>query len=240
MKCVIMQPAYLPWAGYFNLIAESDIFVFYDNAQYQKSGWGNRNRLMVEEKVQWISVPVNHSLRFSFRETKTANRSAWPRKHYNLIAQSYAKHPFSDDLKPILEFLQKTEAATLADLNIEMTRMIAKHLGTEADFKFAHKIPISGERTERLVHICDYLKCDEYLSPQGSMEYLMQDGDFDKSQVRLSFQDYVPKPYPQKNSPSEFISHLSIVDVIANLGWDQSSLYIENKYSMAQNDGEGK
>ena len=232
MKCSIMQPNYLPWAGYFNLIAESEVFVFYDNAQYQKGEWGNRNRLIVNGKIQWISVPVNHSIRFSFMETKIANHSAWTRKHSNLIGQSYAKHPFADDLKPILEFLQKTEVTNLADLNIEMTCMIATHLGIKVNFKRAHEIPVSGKRTEWLVRICEHFNCDEYLSPYGAMEYLLEDGDFKESQILLSFQDYKPKPYEQKNNPSEFISHLSIIDVIANLGWEQSSLYVKNKYSM--------
>jgi hypothetical protein len=224
-----MQPFYLPWAGFFNLISQTQHFIFLDDTQYQKSSWHNRNRLLVNGLPSWLSIPVKHHLRYSILETEIDTRSKWQIKHPKTISQVYARHPHIQDLEPLLDFMEKATATSLADVNIESIKLVASKLKLSTLFHRASKLNIKGDRTERLVQLCKHFSCNEYLSPQGSKEYLLQDGNFDESGVNLLFQDFTPTHYAQRNNSGEFISHLSIVDVVANLGWEEASKYVCEK-----------
>ena len=123
------------------------------------------------------------------------------------------------------ETILDAEIETLADLNIKLISNFANAFGIKTPCKRASEIGITSKRTERLIEMCEYFQCDEYLSPIGAAEYLEADGFRHRSPARLIFQDYVPKTYPQLGSP-EFVSHLSIVDMVANIGIQRSADYI--------------
>ena len=127
MKCAIMQPTYLPWAGYFNLISQVDTFVFLDDAQFQKNSWHNRNRILLNHSSHWITVPVRRvALNQKIHETKI-DSSAWRTKHQRLLQQTYAKHPFIDDILEICEALGKAKIDNLAILNISLIQFILRN-----------------------------------------------------------------------------------------------------------------
>jgi hypothetical protein len=226
MKCVIMQPFYMPWAGLFNLISQAHHFIFLDDAQYQKNSWHNRNRLLINGSPSWLSIPVKHQFGNSLLNTETDSRSKWQIKHPKTISQVYARHPHTHDLEPLLNFMKNTTAIYLAEVNIESIKLVASKLKLSPKFYRSSELNINGNRTERLVNLCRHVSCDEYLSPKGSKEYLLQDGDFKGSGVKLLFQDFKPTPYTQVGNSGEFISHLSIIDVVANIGWHETSKYI--------------
>ncbi|MBN9410999.1 MAG: WbqC family protein [Burkholderiales bacterium] len=226
MKCAIMQPTYMPWAGYFNLIAEVDHFVFLDDVQFEKQSWQSRNRVLLGGRVQWLIVPVRHgSLADPIHSISVDDTQPWRRKQLTLLENAYARHPFRDDILRLARDILQTPWARLADLNMSLIRRVASQLGLSAQFHRASELPVAGPRSQRLVGLCRHLDCDRYLSPVGSAEYLAEDGAFESADVALSFQDYPVRAYPQKGV-AEFISHLSVLDVVANLGWSGTADYI--------------
>jgi hypothetical protein len=221
-----MQPSYLPWSGYFNLIAESNVFVFLDDAQLQKNSWHNRNRILVNHSPHWITVPVSRkSLSQTINETTIDSRQNWKQKHIKLLGQTYSKHPFSEDVRQICEVLEAHNFNTLAELNIYLIKFIMSKIGIETKVLLSSELNIIGKRTDRIVSIVESLNADVYLSAQGSAEYLDLDGFIEQTSVNLAFQTFEPKVYNHFRH-DEFESHLSIVDVIANLGWDKTKEYI--------------
>ncbi|MBP2645914.1 MAG: hypothetical protein H6Q75_1354 [Firmicutes bacterium] len=226
MRCAIMQPTYLPWAGYFNLISQVDCFVFLDDVQFERRSWQCRNRILVNGKVTWLTVPVKADSREQIIEKIEVDGSPkWRDKQVTTLHHSYAKHPYRRELDGIIDCIKESRITRLADLNMAIIRHIAEKLELRPRFYQASEINAGGRRSEHLFDICRYLNCNEYLSPVGSSEYLMEDGVFTGSDIKLLFQDYSPQAYFQTGQ-EEFQSHLSIVDVIANLGWAAARQYI--------------
>jgi hypothetical protein len=226
MRCVVMQPTYLPWAGYFNLISQADVFVFLDDVQYEKSSWQNRNRILLHGKDHWITAPaLKESLSQHINTIRTENKYDWRKKNYKLLQSAYGKHPHGKDILDILEKILDESIIYLADLNIRLILDFCEKLSLRTEFYRSSELNIGGARSERLLKMCQFLGCDEYLSPVGSTQYLAEDGAFNNAPVKLIFQKYVPEIYMQKGS-DEFIGSLSIVDVVANLGWDKTMEYV--------------
>jgi hypothetical protein len=226
MICTIMQPTYLPWAGYFNLISQADIFVFLDDAQLQKNSWHNRNRILVNHAPHWITVPVKHvSLDQTIKRTEIDNNRPWRKKHIKLIQQTYCKHPFVKDILGILNCVDQENFSSLSDLNIALVKWIIEKLTIKTKIFLSSQMELEGKRTARIVEILNKLNADTYLSPKGANDYLEADCFIDLTSTVLTFQQYNPAPYAQYMH-NGFESHLSIVDVVANMGWDAAREYI--------------
>jgi len=224
--CAIMQPTYLPWAGYFNLIASADIFCFLDDAQLQKNSWHSRNQLLVNHTPHWISVPVlRNSLSQHINDTLIDATQPWQKKHVKLLQQTYGKHPFSDDVLSICAMIESANPANLAELNISIIRGLLEKLNIQTEILLTSSLGVTGKRTARLLELLKHLQVDCYLSPKGAKDYLEQDAFTDHTDIKLCYQDFNPVPYAQyQHQP--FIGNLSIVDVVANIGWKASRQYI--------------
>jgi len=235
MKCVIMQPTFLPWAGYFHLMAEADVFVFLDDVQLVKQSWQTRNRILLNGQPHWISVPIVHtSLRQNIFGTKLCAPQYWQDKLCRTLIQTYAHHPYGGAVNSLVTLLERPWGS-LAALNIALIHRICDGMGWwTTKCHLASELNIHAPRTERLIKICEHFGCDEYLSPQGSRDYLEEDGFTTKTNIKLSFQDYTPAPYPQHGSDT-FVSHLSMVDVLANLGWAGASEYATHRTPVMEN-----
>lgn len=222
----IMQPTYLPWAGYFNLIANSDVFVFLDDVQFERRSWQSRNRILVNSEPYLLTVPVHSTCRaMKISEIFMDNDQKWRKKHCEVIRQTYSKHPFFHDIQSIIGIINDESFLKISDLNIAIIKHCTDKLELTSEFKRSQDLNASGKRSEHLLNICLATDCNIYLSPRGSMEYLEEDDVFRKSSVDLIFQDYIPQPYQQLKCQT-FISHLSIVDVVANIGWQSARNYV--------------
>lgn len=226
MRCVIMQPTYLPWAGYFNLMANADVFVFLDDVQFEKQSWQNRNRILLNGQSHWLTVPVRRKhLSDSVNDIVIDDQHNWRHKHLELLRHAYARHPYATEvLKHVNESLAPS-ITCLSDLNIGFICNTAKALDLYPRIFRSSELGVQGSRSGRLLEICDYLGCNTYLSPRGAADYLAADAVFENSRVQLEFQDFTARPYSQRgNQP--FVSHLSIVDVLANLGVNSTRNYV--------------
>ena len=227
MKCAIMQPTYLPWSGYFNLIANVDRFVFLDDVQFEKRSWQIRNRISLHGQEHLLSLPVHKTSRDTpIRDIFISNESGWRRKHWTTLCAAYNRARFGDKALSLLEpFFTGTPPELLADFNQAIILRITEALSLSTEFFCASDLQCGGRRSEHLIQICRKIGCDHYLSPQGSATYLKEDGFASSSGLQLKFQDFNPSEYPQYKT-NNFISHLSIIDVIANIGIEATREYI--------------
>lgn len=224
---VVMQPTFLPWAGYFNLIAQTNDFVFLDDVQLEKQSWQTRNQLIISKKSQWIVVPIRSThLAQSLAETEVVDSTRWRVKLAKSVEINYGRHPYYSDAKLIVEYLMSLATVRLAEINEMLICWIVERLQLTARIHYASALNVTGDRSERLIALCQYFGATEYLSPVGAKEYLEADGFAARTETKLNFQNYIPQPYQQKGMTS-YHSHLSIVDVIANIGWDRAKEYVQ-------------
>ena len=222
-----MQPTYLPWSGYFNLINSVDDFVFLDDVQFERRSWQSRNRILLDGKEFLLSVPIRNT----GRDTKIADieiddNNNWRDHHIKVLTAAYRNAPFGDvALQTILPCLASKEIHHLATLNIFIINSVCATLDLSRRLHRASDLDCSGERSKHLALICDRLDTNNYLTPPGAMIYLEGDNFSSKYKKILNVQQFNPKPYDQQKV-KKFISHLSIVDVIAHLGPEQSKEYI--------------
>lgn len=222
-----MQPTYMPWAGYLRLIGRVDRFVYLDDAQYERGTWHQRNRVLVNGAAHWLTVPVlRSSLADTIAQVRVNDAAHWRRKHMALIANCYGRHPFAAETLALAHTLeQRQELSTLADLNIALIEHCCKRLRLGAQRLRAGELGIPGTRTLRLIAICRSLGASTYLSPPGAREYLAEDGFERQSDIQLQFDEFPAPAYPQRGSAG-FVSHLSVLDALANLGWAGLARYI--------------
>lgn len=225
-----MQPTFMPWAGYFNLMACVDDFVFLDDVQLEKQSWQTRNRLLSQNSVNWITLPIkNTGLSQKINETTLVNEANWFRKMLLTFEQSYSKHPYFNECYEVFEFFKCLPKERLLTLNISLIKFIAKKLDINCKFYLSSYLTKKVEKVERIESICERLGASVFLAPQGSLTYLSKASNEQLSGIVVQFHDFTPVPYDQFRSEI-FQSHLSIVDVVCNLGWHQSKSYVRGEF----------
>src|SRR6516164_5097694 len=159
---VVLQPSYLPWLGYFAQLHRSDVFVIYDDVQFDKHGWRNRNRIKTPQGAQWLTVPVltTGQNRPTNRDIAIDNKQPWRKKHLAALAQNYARAPYFADIMPAFERLYAREWHRLFDLNVAGFDVMNRLLGIRREIRFASELGAAGEAAERLVAICQKLGAD--------------------------------------------------------------------------------
>lgn len=227
MRCSIMQPTFFPWAGYFRLMAEADKFVFLDTVQLSHQSWQTRNRILLNGAVHWIVAPVRHdSEKKKINEVALADERRWRKKLARTLREGYGRHPFGAEIADLISILETSQISSIDELNIAVITHSAERLSISTPCARSSSLPLSTmDRTDRLVEICRILDCNEYLSPAGAADYLAHDNFVGRSDIRLMFANYRPPAYPQRKT-EKFVSHLSIIDVVANLGWRGAKEYI--------------
>jgi hypothetical protein len=235
MRCAIMQPTFCPWAGYFRLLESVDRFVFLDDVQLERQSWQTRNRVLQNGRVQWLIACIRHdSLEQTIEETRLAGDERWRRKLGSRLRHAYARHPHVRELQELIAMIESSPQENLAAFNIAIIRYCAERLGIATPTLRSSEMTLdTSQRTERLVEMCVQLGCDTYVSPIGSAAYLASDGFTRMADTRLEFFDAVPPCYPQRGSES-FISHLSIIDVVANLGWEGAGAYVRAPWTIQE------
>jgi hypothetical protein len=220
MTCVILQPSYLPWRGYFHQIQRADYFVFYDDVQYDKHGWRNRNRIKTPQGPQWLTIPVkkkgNIERRREILEIEIDWERPWNKKHYLTIQQAYHRAPFYKHWEPFLAGVYNRAPERLAPFTIELTIELAGLLGIRhTRFLRSSELCAPGERTERLVRIVQQLGCDRYLSGPSAKAYLEEE-QFAAAGIALEYMIYAYPEYPQLYPP--FDSKVSVLDLLFMMG----------------------
>ncbi|WP_157843147.1 WbqC family protein [Bacillus sp. FJAT-42315] len=220
MKCAIMQPTYIPWTGYFHMIDQVDVFVFLDDVQFAKRSWQQRNKIAYNSVEKMITIPVvSKGLRDQkINEVHIDNQQDWSNQHLQLIKYAYSKKPFYKDLETILPHYEKKHIL-LSNFTIDVIKDISEKLGIMTTFLKSSDLPIYDKRSKYLLEICHYIGADEYLSAAGSKEYIEEEQVFEESLIKVSYHQSSTYTYQQYREMS-FIPYLSIIDYIANRGFD--------------------
>ncbi len=227
MKVAILQSNYLPWKGYFELINNADVFCFYDEVQYTKNDWRNRNKIVGTNGPFWLTIPIEkEAVKQKISEVKYSN-TIWVKKHLTSISQSYSKSPCYKDVRNVLErvFLE-AEFLSLSELNQTFIKEICKYIGIDTKFQNSADFNLQGGRVERLINLISELKVSEYISGPSAKNYLLEDIElFEISGIKLSYIDYGPyKRYSQ--SLDNFEDYVSIVDVLMRVPQNELLDYI--------------
>lgn len=218
----IMQPTYLPWLGYFNLIKNSNEFILYTTTQLAKRSWQTRNKIKTSNGNLFLTIPILKSesrKHLIIKNAKVQNQINWKKKHLSSIKQSYSKTPFFDQIFPILESKLRSNSEYLIDYTIPIILELVEHLGIKTKVLFSHNIIYNGMKDDALISICNNRKSKNYISPKGSQEYILSGNNlFEKNHINLVWQDYEHPLYNQLFPPFE--SHLSILDSLFMLGFE--------------------
>ncbi len=217
MKVTIHQPQFLPWLGYLDKIAQSDVFVVLDNVQFKKNEWQNRNRIRTAETWQWMTVPVLHDFGQMISDVRINQQQHWRQQHLRALEIHYAKAPFRDLGLAGLTHIYETPWERLSDLNLAALRWLMQCFGIATSIRLASEMTLRSQQTDRLVDICRLLRADVYLAGAGAQGY-MDVPRFEASGMRLEMQMFVHPTYRQCYEP--FIPGMSAIDLLMTQGPD--------------------
>lgn len=214
---VVLQPSYLPWLGYFDQLAKADVFVWYDDVQFDKHGWRNRNRIKGPKGPIWLTVPVLHSGRPDqlILDVEIDNRLPWRRKHRSSIEQLYARAPFLNHLLPELTEMLERPWERLVDLDIATTDWLAAQLSIATPRSRSSLLGIDGDRNDRLLNLCRHFGATRYLTGDAARDYL-DVPRFEAIGVEVVWHGYSHPSYSQLHG--EFVPYLSALDLLLNAG----------------------
>ena len=214
----IVQSNYIPWRGYFDLINSVDEFILYDDMQYTIRDWRNRNIIKTAQGPQWLTIPVEVKGKYFQKIKDTAiSNLAWARKHWASIVHSYSKAQYFPTHKELFEDLYlRTEEKLLSRINYRFIIAICRILGINSTISWSMDYHLNGDKTERLVSLCQQAGATDYLSGPAAKAYLNEDL-FKDAGIAVSYMDYSGyREYTQLYPPFE--SQVSIVDLIFNEG----------------------
>ena len=211
----IHQPAYLPWLGYFDRIAASDVFVFLDTVQFEKNSFTNRNRIKTPQGPQWLTVPVLAQGHFdkSLIEIEIDGRQDWRKKHLRSIEQNYRRAPFFAERFDRLATAYASAQRCLAELCFCQLTFWLHELGIPTRVLRASELAVEGAKSDLVLALCRAVGATTYLSGALGRDYLHEE-QFSAAGIALSYQDYDHPTYPQLYG--DFLPALSVVDFWMN------------------------
>lgn len=221
-KVAILQSNYIPWKGYFDMIAAVDEFILYDDMQYTRRDWRNRNQIKTPQGSKWLTVPVRVKGKYhqKIRETEI-DGSSWAESHWQMLFQNYRHAPHFKEIAEWLKPLYLTEPpVVLSQLNRRFIEAICAYLSIKTVISNSWDYQLPEGKTERLAGLCAQAGGDEYISGPSAKDYLDEDV-FKGWDIKLTWFDYAGYPeYPQISG--EFTHGVTILDMLFNCGKDSS------------------
>lgn len=217
-KVAILQSNYIPWKGYFDLINRVDEFVLYDDMQYTRRDWRNRNKIKTQNGTAWLTIPVEVKGKYSqiIRDTKISEKN-WNTKHWKTILQAYSKAAYFKEYKDFFEdaYLNATEMY-LSEVNMRLITAVNQILGISTPIKWSHDFDLVEGKTERLLGLCKSLEATTYISGPAAKDYL-DESIFLRDGISVEWMDYSGYPeYTQLFPPFEH--GVTVLDLIFNEG----------------------
>lgn len=217
-KVAILQSNYIPWKGYFDMIASVDEFILYDDMQYTRRDWRNRNQIKTPQGVQWLTVPVQVKGKYhqTIYETEI-DGSDWANTHWKALVQNYSRAPFFSEIALWLEPIYLSEKFThISQLNKRFIEAICNYLGITTKISNSSNYALLDGKSERLADLCLQAGGSEYISGPSAKDYINEDV-FTSKGLTLTWFDYADyKQYPQLWG--DFVHGVSILDLLFNCG----------------------
>lgn len=219
-KVAIVQSNYIPWKGYFDLINFADEFILYDDVQYTKRDWRNRNKIKTPDGLMWLTIPVEVKGKYFQKINETViSDPRWYQKHWKAIVHNYSNAQYFSEYREIFEDLYlSSNERYLSQVNYRFLSVICKFLGIDTKLLWSTDYNLAGGKTERLVSLCKQAKATEYLSGPAAKDYVDEELFRNEGMV-LRYMDY--SGYPEYNQLFPPFKHqVSIIDLIFNEGPD--------------------
>jgi hypothetical protein len=219
-KVAILQSNYIPWKGYFDMIAAVDEFILYDDMQYTRRDWRNRNQIKTPQGVQWLTVPVQVKGKYDQKIKDTLiDGSDWATAHWKTLVQNYRRAPHFLEVAQRLEPLYLSESYTnISQLNRRFIEVICHYLGIKTIISNSWDYNLLDGKTERLADLCMQAGGTEYISGPSAKDYV-DESVFNNINIQLTWFDYAGYPeYPQLWA--EFTHGVTILDLLFNCGKD--------------------
>jgi len=218
-KVAISQSNYIPWKGYFNNIKLVDEFVLYDDMQYTKRDWRNRNKIKTPNGLKWLTIPVEVKGKFfqKIKDTKISDKN-WYIKHLNILKSNYSKAKYYKDVIGFIEELYETANYNyLSEINYHFLSQICDYLGINTKISFSSDFNLLEEgKTDRLVDLCKQLKATQYYTGSAAKNY-MDETLFEEEGITINYYDY-SKFLEYSQLYGKFEHGVSILDLIFNEG----------------------
>lgn len=217
-----MQPTYLPWLGYFDMMAKADTFVLLDNVQFAKKSWQQRNRIKTSNGELMLTVPVISAGRFDQRicDTRINMQSPFVKKHCKTLELAYSEasdaYPYLSDITALIGSGEEF----LASFNERIIRWFASTIGLETTIVRGSDLAATGQGTALTVNQLQELGADTFIAAEGSRPYVSAEPAFAAAQINVDFHQFQHPVYPQLHGA--FVSHLSAVDALLNLGVERT------------------
>ncbi len=220
-KVAILQSDYIPWKGYFDIIGSVDEFILYDDMQYTRRDWRNRNQIKTPSGMQWLTIPVETKGKFyqKILETKVTGHK-WAQEHWRSIQLNYARAPHFKEYAPFIEHLyeEAEKLDYLSEINYLFLKEISAKLGIRTSITWSSDYTLAEGKTERLAALVRSAGGDYYLSGPAAKDYI-EDEVFEKAGIQLAYMNYEGYPaYPQLHG--EFTHNVSILDLLFMTGDD--------------------
>jgi hypothetical protein len=232
----IIQSCYIPWRGFFDFMDEVDEFILYDDVQFVKRHWHNRNKIKTSNGSLWLSIPVETKGKFAQDINETMIAGSWTKQHWRSIQNAYAKAPHFPTYGPMIESLYE-RAATLAKLS-EVNRLFLDGLnqiiGIATPIRWSTEFTATGRKTDRLLSICKANGADGYKSGPSARSY-MEPEKFEQAGITLTWMNYNGyREYPQIHGAFE--PAVSILDLLLNTGPDALSFIRRDMRKTSRNE----
>lgn len=225
-KIAILQSNYIPWKGYFDMIASVDEFILYDDMQYTRRDWRNRNQIKTPNGVQWLTVPVNAKGKYNQKIINTEIMGTdWAAVHWKSLSSNYGRAPYFDEVADWLNplYLDKTYTH-ISQLNRQLIESVCSYLGINTTIRSSGDFTLAEGKTERLVDLCKQVDGTEYISGPAAKDYIEEEL-FCKQDIKLTWFDYSGyHEYPQLWG--DFVHGVTILDLLFNCGKD-ARLYMK-------------
>jgi hypothetical protein len=217
----IVQSCYIPWKGYFDLINSADAFILYDDRQYTRRDWRNRNRIKTRQGTQWLTIPVQVRGRYHQRIDETVVRDhGWAKQHWATLRHSYVSAPHFESYAQMLEqvYRELADEPRLSLINRRLVEIVCDVLSIRTPISWSTDYAAEGGRTERLVALCRAAGATTYLSGPTARAYL-DESLFRAAGIELEYMNYGGyREYPQVHPP--FDHHVTVLDLLFNVGPD--------------------
>jgi hypothetical protein len=215
-KVAILQSNYIPWKGYFDIIAAVDEFIIYDDVQFTKNDWRNRNQIKTPQGTQWLTVPVGQDISRTIRDVEIKN-NRWQVKHWASISHAYKRAPHFEEIASALQPLYlEREYSSLSELNRVLIEFVCRQLGIRTRISNSWDYEFVTGQTGRLVSLCNQVGASNYISGPSARSYL-DETLFAKAGIKLEWFKYQGYPeYPQLWG--DFEHAVSVIDLLFNTG----------------------